>query len=110
MTGQSGGIVISSPQTLNVQTVALSDSPSILVVCHEPDMAFDPAGPFSFRFASPLPVTGGPPLVLLLSVNVNIMVLPSEETVEAELPTTVPSFLSVSSIEWSFTTLIAMVL
>jgi len=68
------------------------------VVRHEPDIAFDPAGPFATRVASPLPVTGGPPFVLLLSLNVNITVLPSDETVEVEVETTLPFFLSVSSI------------
>src|SRR5260370_12328132 len=102
-------MVISSPLSLYVQTVALSDRPSILGVRHEPDIAFDPAGPFATRVASPLPVTGGPPFVLLLSLNANIMVLPSDSTVEAEVATTLPFFLSVSSIAWSFTTLIATV-
>src|SRR6266700_3910099 len=100
-------MVIPSPLTLYVQTVALSERPSILVVRHEPDMAFDPAGPFATRVASPLPVTGGPPFVLLPSLNSNIMVLPSCETVEVEVETTLPFFFSVSSIAWSFTTLIA---
>src|SRR6266851_530459 len=79
-------MVMSSPLTLYVQ-----------------DMAFDPAGPFATRVASPLPVTGGPPFVLLLSLNVNITVLPSDETVEVEVEveTTLPFFLSVSSIAWS---------
>jgi hypothetical protein len=40
-----------------------------LVVRHKPDIAFDPAGPFATRVAWPLPVTGGPPLVLLLSLK-----------------------------------------
>src|SRR5271154_2087131 len=102
-------MVISSPLTLYVQTVALSDRLSILVARHEPEIAFDPAGPFATRTASPLPVTGGPPLVLLLSLKVNIKVLPSGETVVVEVPTTLPFFLSVSSIAWSLTTLIAIV-
>src|SRR5271168_4615765 len=100
-------MVISSPLTLYVQTVALSDRLSILVPRQEPEIAFDPAGPFATRVASPLPVTGGPPLVLLLSLKLNITVLPSDETVELEVETTVPFFLSVSSISWSLTTLIA---
>src|SRR3984893_19087871 len=102
-------MVISSPLTLYVQTVALSDRPSILVVRHEPEIAFDPAGPFATRVASPLPVTGGPPFVLLLSLKENITVLPSGETVEVEVATTLPAFLSVSSIAGSFTTLIPTV-
>src|ERR1700733_12330531 len=100
-------MVISSPLILYAQTVTLSDRLSIFVVRHEPDISFDPAGPFATRVASPLPVTGGPPLVLLLSLNANVRVLPSDETVEVEVETTLPSFLSVSSISWSFTTLIA---
>src|SRR5277367_7019543 len=102
-------MVISSPLTLYDQTVALSDRPSILVIRHEPDMAFAPSGTFPSRVASPLPVTGGPPFELLLSVKANIKVLPSDETVEVEFATTVPPFLSVSSISWSLTTLIATV-
>ena len=90
--------MISSPLTLNVKVVAFSDRPSILVVRQEPDIAFDPAGPSATRVASPLPVTGGPPFVLLLSLKVNVRVLPSDETVEVEVVTTVPSFLSVTSI------------
>src|SRR5271168_2287225 len=102
-------MVISSPLTLYVQTVALSDRLSILVPRQEPEIAFDPAGPFATRVASPLPVTGGPPLVLLLSLNVNVTVLPSGETVEVEVETTVPPLLLVCSISWSLTTLMATV-
>src|SRR5271155_4006870 len=87
--------------------MALDDRPSILVVRHEPEIAFEPSAPFATRVASPLPVTGGPPFVLLLSLNVNVTVLPSADAVVVEVETTLPFFLSVSSIEWSFTTLIA---
>src|ERR1039457_3661209 len=102
-------MAISLPVILYVQTVALSDMLSILAVRHEPDIACDPAGPFAMRVASPLPVTGGPPLVLLLSLNANVKGLASDETVEVEVDTTLPAFLSVSWISWSFTTLIATV-
>src|ERR1035438_4862223 len=100
-------MVISSPLTLYENTVAFSDMLSILLVRHEPDIACDPAGPFAVRVDSPLPVTGGPPLVLLLSLNSNVTVLPSDETVAVEVDTTLPAFLSVSWIWWSFTILIA---
>jgi hypothetical protein len=42
-----------------------------------------------------------------VSLKANIMALPSDEMVEVE--TTLPFFLSVSSVPWSFTTLIATV-
>ena len=66
---------------------------------HEPEMACDPAGPLATRVASPLPVTGAP-LVLLLSLNSNVNVFPSGETVDFEVATVLPFFLSVSSISW----------
>src|SRR5260370_35318056 len=97
-------MVISSPLTLYDQTVALSDRPSILVVRHEPEIAFDPAGPFATRVASPLPVTGGPPFVLLLSLKENITVLLSDKPVEVEFETPLPLFLSASPLAQSFTT------
>ncbi len=99
-------MVNSSPLILKVNKLPLSERFSILVFRHEPEMALAPAGPFATRVASPLPVTGAP-LVLLLSLNSKVSVLPSGETVEVEVMTTLPFFLSVSSIWWSFTTLIA---
>ena len=90
--------------------MAFSERPSVFVVRQEPEMAFDPAGPLATRVASPLPVTGGPPLVLLMSLKEKVRILPSGETVVVEVETTLPSFLSVSWMEWSLRTLIATVL
>src|SRR5580704_9038337 len=101
-------MVNSSPLTLYVHVVALSERVSNFTIRHEPEIAFDPAGPLATRVSSPLPVTGAP-LLLLLSLNSNVNVLPSGETVSLDVATVLPFFLSVSSISWSLITFIATV-
>src|ERR1019366_8251826 len=101
-------MVNSSPATLYDHVIALSEGVSNFEVRHEPEMAFDPAGPLATRVSSPLPVTGAA-LVLLLSLNSNVIVLPSDETVVFDVETVLPFFLSVSSISWSPITFIATV-
>ena len=56
----------------------------------------------------PLPVTGAA-LLLRFSVNSKFAVLPSAATVMVESEMTLPSFLSISWIAWSSTTVTAIV-
>src|SRR5215469_12741750 len=79
-----------------------------LVVTHEPEIACEPAGPAATCVCTPFPVTGAP-FVLLLSVNSNAAVFPPGATVTFDVVTVLPAFLSVSSIVFGSTTLIATV-